>query len=211
MHASQRLLRMHFMPRICDTTGRMLQSLSGEMEGVSRYLAANPGKWQSYFLRKMEKTVYGRALSRTQLSISALKGDALRGEEAAITFQASVLPGEEAAELLKRIERVIGDPRILVTVDVMDEPSLVSPVSGAAWEALITAVQVHFPDALSVPYLLTGGSDARRMESLCPYIYRFSPFILSPEEMGRIHGVDERMSIENLFRGVEFFKQMLMA
>lgn len=211
MHASQRLLRMHFMPRICDTTGRMLQSLSGEMEGVSRYLAARPGKWQHYFLRKMEKTVYGRALSRTQLSVSALKGDALRGEEAAITFQASVLPGEEAAELLKRIERVIGDPRILMTVDVMDEPSLVSPVSGAAWEALITAVQVHFPDALPVPYLLTGGSDARRMESLCPYIYRFSPFILPPEEMGRIHGKDERMSIENLFRGVEFFKQMLMA
>ena len=72
-------------------------------------------------------------------------------------------------------------------------------------------MQVHFPGVPAVPYLLTGASDARRMENLCPYIYRFSPFLLPPEELQREHGVDERISIENLLRGSAFFKQMLMA
>lgn len=210
-HAADRLLHMRFLPRICPVTGQMLTALSGEMTGFQRFCASHPGRLQNRFLRKLEHTVYGRAISRTQLKVSALTGDALRGEEAAVTFQCSVLPGEKTAELLKRIERVTGDGRLLVTVDVMDEPSLVSPTRGTAWDALTTALQVHFPGVTIAPYLLTGASDARRMEPLCPNIYRFSPFLLPPEELQREHGVDERISIENLVRGTGFFKQMLMA
>lgn len=211
LHAAERLLRMRFLPRICPVTSRMLSALSGEMTGSLRFCAAHPGLLQGRLLRKLEGTVYGRALSRTQLMISALRGDALRGQKAAITFQAAILPGDGAEELLRRIERVISDDRILVTVDVMDEPSLISPAEGMAWDALTTAIQVHFPHTTIAPYLLTGGSDARRMEPLCPFIYRFSPFLLPPEELSRVHGVDERLSIENLLRGAAFFRQMLMA
>ena len=106
---------------------------------------------------------------------------------------------------------MIGDDRVLVTVNVMDEPSVISPAAGPAWDALATAIQVHFPGVKTVPYMLNGSSDARRMEALCPFVYRFSPFILPPEEMARMHGVDERLSVENLLRGVDFFRQMLMA
>lgn len=211
LRASERLLRMYFIPRICPVTGRMIAALAPGMEGIARFCASHPGRLQRKFLRKLERTQYGRALSRTQVMISALQGDALRGEKAAVTFQASILPGDGAQELLKRIQRMISDDRILVSIDVMDEPSLVSPARGMAWDALQTAVQVHFPQALIAPYLLTGASDARRMENICPHIYRFSPFILPPEEMNRMHGVDERISIENLIRGVAFFRQMLMA
>ena len=211
LHASERLLRMRFLPRICPVTGQMLSALAEEMTGMQRFCASHPGPAQNRFLRKLEHTHYGRALSRTQVSVSAMQGDALRGRPAAVTFQASILPGDGAEELLQRIERVISDERILVTVDVMDEPRLVSPASGRAWDALVTAVQVHFPRTTIAPYLLTGASDARRMEPLCPYIYRFSPFILPPEEMHRMHNTDERLSIENLLRGAAFFRQMLMA
>lgn len=209
LRAAQRLLSMHFIPRICPVTGEMLKALSVDMQGVARFCARHSAKMQSTQLRKLERTVYGRALSRTQVMMSAMQGEALRGERASITFQASILPGDGAQELLQRIERVIRDSRILVTVDVCDEPSAVSPGRGMAWDALQTAIQVHFPDVTIAPYLLTGASDARRMESICPYIYRFSPFVLPPEEMSRMHGIDERLSIENLIRGVAFFRQML--
>lgn len=211
LHAAQRLLRMRFLPRICPVVGQMLSALSGEMRGAARFCAAHPGPLHHQFLPRLERTLYGRALSRTQLNVSGMRGDAGSGQEAAITFQASILPGDGAQELLHRIERVIGDARILVTVDMMDEPSLVSPAQGAAWDALTTAIQVHFPKAVIAPYLLTGGSDGRRMEGICPYIYRFSPFLQPPQELARVHGVDERMSIENLLRGAAFFRQMLLA
>ena len=62
-----------------------------------------------------------------------------------------------------------------------------------------------------MPCLLAGGTDSRHMESLCPRVYRFSPFILPPEELALTHNYDERLSIENLRRGVSFFRQMLQA
>lgn len=211
LRASERLLRMHFAPRICPATEQMLSGLSGEMAGYDRFCAAHPRLMKRPLLRRLDRTHYGRALTRTQLMISAMGGDALRGERARITFQASILPGDSASELLRRIERVIGDTRILITIDHMDEPSVLSPIQGTAWEALTTAIHVHFPGMAIAPYLLTGASDARRTEPICPYIYRFSPFLLPPDELNRMHHPNERISIENLLRGSAFFRQMLMA
>ena len=94
---------------------------------------------------------------------------------------------------------------------MLEEPGQVSPVHGVSWDALTTAIQVHFPGTLIVPCLLAGGTDARHMETLCPNVYRFSPFILPPEELARTHNYNERLSIENLLRGISFFRQMLEA
>lgn len=211
LRASERLTQMHFTPVICPATMQTLSAVSNEMTGFMRFAAAHPRLCRMLLHRVLDKTYYGRALTRTQVMVSALRGDALRGEEAGVTFQASIVPGDSAGELLERVERVIHDERVLVTVDVMDEPSMYSPAEGAAWEALKTAIMVHFPHTVIAPYLLTGSSDARRMEQLCPYIYRFSPFILPQEELARVHGANERLSIENLLRGTAFFRQMLMA
>ena len=198
-------------PRNCPATEQMLSGLSGELTGYGRFCAAHPRLMRQPLLRKLDSTHYGRALTRTQLMISAMGGDVLQGDDASITFQASILPGDSADGLLRRVERVISDTRILVTVKQMDEASVVSPIQGTAWEALTTAIHVHFPGMPIAPYLLTGASDARRMEPICPYIYRFSPFVLPPEELAKMHHPNERISIENLLRGTAFFRQMLMA
>lgn len=211
LRAAERLTQMRFTPVVCPAAMRTLTALSDEMTGGMRFAAAHPTLCRVPLRRVLDKTYYGRALTRTQVMASAMRGDALRGEEAGITFQASIIPGDSAGELLERVERVIHDERVLVTVDVMDEPSALSPAHGAAWEALRTAIMVHFPHTVIAPYLLTGGSDARRMEPLSPYIYRFSPFVMPQEELRRVHGVDERLSVFNLLRGTAFFRQMLMA
>lgn len=211
LRSADRLLRMRFSPRIAAPVGAMLEALSGEMAGFPRFCAAHPRLMRQPLLQKLEQTHYGRALTHTELRLSALRGDARLGETAAMTFQAAILPGESARELLGRVERVIGDDRILVTVDEMDEPSAQSPAQGRAWDALTTAIQVHFPGVAIAPYLLTDASDARRMEEICPFVYRFSPFILPADEMRRMHRPNERLSIENLLRGAAFFRQMLLS
>ncbi len=211
LRAAERLTQMRFTPVICPAAMQMLAAVSDEMTGLMRFAAAHPRLCRAPLCRVLDKTHDGRALTRTQMMASAMRGDALRGEEAGVTFQASIIPGDSAGELLERVGRVIHDERVLVTVEEMDEPSAHSAAEGAAWEALKTAIMVHFPRTVIAPYLLTGGSDARRMEPICPYIYRFSPFVMPREELKRVHGVDERLSVENLLRGTAFFRQMLMA
>ena len=109
------------------------------------------------------------------------------------------------------MRRCIAHSPITLAVQCQEEPGALSPASGPAWDALCTAIAVHFPGTVIVPSLLAGGTDARRMEALCPQVYRFSPFILPQDELLRVHGIDERLSLENLNRGVAFFRQMLQA
>lgn len=121
-------------------------------------------------------------------------------------------PARDSAEaLLRQVRRCIRRAPITLSVQCMEEPGALSPASGPAWDALCTAIAVHFPGTVIVPSLLAGGTDARRMEALCPQVYRFSPFILPQDELLRVHGIDERLSLENLNRGVAFFRQMLQA
>jgi acetylornithine deacetylase/succinyl-diaminopimelate desuccinylase-like protein len=40
--------------------------------------------------------------------------------------------------------------------------------------------------------------------------YGFSPFVLGEEEWRRVHGNDERISIENLHEGVRCHTEMLL-
>lgn len=76
---------------------------------------------------------------------------------------------------------------------------------------MLTAISVHYPDAVAVPCMISGAGDARRYEGLCDHIYRFSPFEITMDEQRLKHGVNERISVENFERGILFFRQMLTA
>ena len=53
-------------------------------------------------------------------------------------------------------------------------------------------------------------TDSRHMSVLSDDIYRFTPVQLGTSDTGRIHGIDERISIENLGRMLGFYQQMLV-
>ena len=162
-------------------------------------------------LLRLRQTAMGRAITQTQLSVWKQSGDALMREIPTLYYSASVLPGDETQKLLSRVERMLDRTPIALHVSVLEEPGQVSPAQGLSWDALVTAIQVHFPGVRIVPCLLAGGTDSRHMECICSNVYRFSPFILPPEEQARTHNYDERLSVENLHRGVSFFRQMLQA
>ena len=139
------------------------------------------------------------------------QGDALMREKPTLYYSASVLPGDSTEELLSRVRRIIKGTDITLTLGCLEEPGSLSPAQGLSWDALVTAIQVHFPGKIIVPSLMPGGTDARRMEMICEHVYRFSPFVFSQEELQRTHSYNERISIENLSRGVSFFRQVLQA
>ena len=59
------------------------------------------------------------------------------------------------------------------------------------------------------PYLVMGGTDSYHYEAICENIYRFAPFNLSLDLLTTTHGTNERLPIEQLIRGVTFFKRYI--
>jgi carboxypeptidase PM20D1 len=60
------------------------------------------------------------------------------------------------------------------------------------------------------PSQVTGATDARHYAGLSDNIYRFAPFVVRPEDLKRIHGTDERISVEHYAQCVRFYHQLII-
>jgi acetylornithine deacetylase/succinyl-diaminopimelate desuccinylase-like protein len=67
----------------------------------------------------------------------------------------------------------------------------------------------HFPDALTVASLLFGASDSRFFRSKGIPCYGVCPMLISMAELNRIHGIDERISEENMISGTRVFTDIV--
>lgn len=210
--AAARIARIHPKGRLCaPVLSQMLPAIRPIMTRGDKYLLRYHRFTQKQLIYRLSRTAAGYAITHTQLMLWKQQGDALMREKPTLFYSASVLPGDSTEELLDRVRRIIRGTDITLTLGCMEEPGLLSPAEGLSWDALVTAIQVHFPGKMIIPALMPGGTDARRMEIICKNVYRFSPFVFSPEELARTHSYDERISVENLSRGVSFFRQMLQA
>ncbi len=114
-----------------------------------------------------------------------------------------LLPGTDADAFLKRLREELGAGDF--TIDYIQRPDDAppSPSSGEAWDAIKRVVASDFKGAIVVPWMTTGGTDSRVLRAKSVPSYGFVPVILDNGEISRIHGDDERLSVENLNRGIK--------
>ncbi|ADG78739.1 Peptidase M20 OS=Tsukamurella paurometabola (strain ATCC 8368 / DSM / CCUG 35730 / CIP 100753/ JCM 10117 / KCTC 9821 / NBRC 16120 / NCIMB 702349 / NCTC 13040) OX=521096 GN=Tpau_2128 PE=4 SV=1 [Tsukamurella paurometabola] len=83
---------------------------------------------------------------------------------------------------------------------------------GALVDAMNDAILAHDPDGRTVPYMLSGGTDAKAFAKLGIRCFGFAPLQL-PEELdfaALFHGVDERVPVESLKFGTRVFEHFLL-
>jgi acetylornithine deacetylase/succinyl-diaminopimelate desuccinylase-like protein len=111
------------------------------------------------------------------------------------------LPGVDGDDLLAEIASVIKDPLVELEL-VKSSVGTESPVDSDLMDAVREAVASERPEAIVVPYLTSGGTDCKHFRPHGIVCYGHIPFELDDAELERIHGVDERVSLENLERGL---------
>lgn len=118
------------------------------------------------------------------------------------TLDCRLLPDSDPEAFLQRMRQLMDDPRI--SIEFIQRPDMAppSPVEGEAWKAIEDVVRRDFTDSIAVPSLTAGGTDSRFIRLKNVPAYGFVPIVLDRQESGRIHGVDERLSVENLNRGI---------
>lgn len=120
------------------------------------------------------------------------------------------LPGY-ADEWERELDEVLGSDvtREYVHYDV----ALETTFDGALVEAMAGSLRAEDPGARAVPYMLSGGTDAKHFSRLGIRCFGFSPLRL-PAELdfsGMFHGVDERVPLESLRFGVRVLDRFLDA
>jgi acetylornithine deacetylase/succinyl-diaminopimelate desuccinylase-like protein len=124
------------------------------------------------------------------------------------TIDARFLPGEEEV-LLAEIDRLIGPG---VQREVLHQAIAVeTPFEGALVETMVAALRAEDPLARPVPYVLSGGTDAKAFSTLGMRCFGFSPLLL-PGDLdfsALFHGVDERVPESGLRFGVRVLERVL--
>ncbi len=116
-----------------------------------------------------------------------------------------VLTGESTDDVLARIQKLAGKDVICKKVGTATEPTAVSDTTSDAYKKLTTSINETFPELVVAPYPFIAGSDSRYFYPVCNNVFRFTPFIVTPEDQNRIHGLNERQSIDQLERATQFF------
>ncbi|MET8245306.1 M20/M25/M40 family metallo-hydrolase [Streptomyces sp. NPDC005202] len=120
------------------------------------------------------------------------------------------LPGHEE-EFLADLDRILG-PRVK-RENVHADKALETDFDGRLVDAMQGALSAEDPIARAVPYMLSGGTDAKSFDDLGIRCFGFAPLQLPPELdfAGMFHGVDERVPVDGLKFGVRVLDRFIEA
>jgi acetylornithine deacetylase/succinyl-diaminopimelate desuccinylase-like protein len=119
-----------------------------------------------------------------------------------------VLPGREEA-FLREVDELLGPD---VTREwVTNLPPVETPFEGPLVEAMAAALRAEDPGAKTVPYMLSGGTDAKSFAELGMRCYGFAPLRLPPDLdfASLFHGIDERVPVDALKFGTRVLDTFL--
>lgn len=151
------------------------------------------------------------ALVRNTVNITVLEAGShtnVAPEEARAELDVRLLPGESCSAFLDELAAWIGDPGVELQPLLAFEPQA-SPADTELFAAIERVARAMDPGALVVPRVIAGFTDAHWFRERGIVSYGFVPRWLPPAETRGIHGPNERISIENLERGVEAMIRIL--
>lgn len=118
------------------------------------------------------------------------------------------LPGEEES-FFAEVDRLLG-PKVSREF-IHHLPAVETEFSGGLVSAMGEALRAEDPGATTVPYCLSGGTDAKHFVGLDIRNFGFVPLRLPPEMdfAGMFHGVDERVPVDGLKFGTRVLDRFL--
>lgn len=206
--AVARLGRHTFPVRVTKTTRAFLDELGDalgteldpeDMEGTLARLGG---------IAKLIGATLSNTANPTQLG-AGYKVNVIPGEATA-HVDGRFLPGHEE-EFLADLDKILG-PKVR-REDVHSDKAVETTFDGALVDAMQTALVAEDPAAKAIPYMLSGGTDAKSFDELGIRGFGFAPLKLPPELdfAGMFHGVDERVPVDGLKFGVRVLDRFIDA
>lgn len=153
------------------------------------------------------------AMVRTTFAVTMLRGSAKSNvipPEATAQIDCRMLAGDDPNEIAEWVRRAVADPN--VQVQIARDPKIpnLSPPDTELYKAMADTLRRRAPGAVVAPMILVAFTDNWVFRRCGLHGYGFSPFILEEDELQRIHGNDERISLENVREGVRAYAELLI-
>lgn len=213
-HALARLQDDPFPASLEGPTAGMFAALGPEMSFTNKLAFGNLWLLGGVVEGKLAAKSSTDATLRTTTAptmLSASPKENVLASEARAVVNFRIHPNDSIASVTDRVRAVIADDRVDVVQrkGFNSEPSPVSSLESEGWEVLRRSIREVVPEAVVAPGLVLGATDGRHYTGLATDVYRFSPTWVRSEDTARIHGTNERVSLDNLGLYVRFYHRLL--
>ncbi len=198
-------------PRLTPVVEHMLKLLADRLPFEWKFLINHNKLFRKKLLKELAQNPTTNALIRTTIVPTMVhSGNAYNiiPDTAEMIFNVRLLHGDDIEKVVTYLQDLTKDLNIEIETLKGRIPSELSDLSGAALDAISKSIYQIFGDIPVVTTLMSGGTDCRKYEKFSKSVYRFCPFELPAEELHRMHGVDERVSIESLGKAVAFYMDL---
>lgn len=155
---------------------------------------------------------YQNAILRNTVTITVLRGSTNTNvipAEASAELDVRLLPGQQPEDFLAQLRAVIQDSSVEITPLSKVRAARSSPVDGPVPSAFRDVVQAMDPGALVLPKMLTGYTDSYDYRALGIDAYGIDAWRTTDAVSATIHGNDERVPVEEIRFGVEFYYRIV--
>lgn len=190
-----------------DRTGR-------EASFAYKLAFANLWLFQPLIVSMLNDKPSSSALIRTTTAPTMMSGspkDNVLPIMATAVVNFRIAPGDSIGSVMEHVKRTIGDARVKIkAIGNQNEPSPVSDIQSAAYKTLEqTIIDVYGANHIITPYLVVGATDSRHYTGLTRNIYRFLPNVLTNDDLQRVHGTDERISVQHYQKSIQFYARII--
>lgn len=190
----------------------MMEALAPRAPFSIRLAVGNAWLFEPLLVQQIAAKPSGAALLHTTMAPTMLEGSPKENvlpQSAIARINFRIHPRDSVASVMARMQAAVGTlPVELEWEGTPNEPSPVSSTHSPAWQAL-TELAGEASGAPVAPALVLGGTDSRVFSGFAEDVYRFMPVRMRLDELGMIHGTNERLSVDNLDRMAEFYRRLI--
>ena len=209
-------------PENLDNALTFLNYVAPKMTLLRRVIFANTWLFSPFIKARLERSTAMNATIRTSMAPTifraGIKDNVLpTSGSAVVNFR--IAPGETIETVKRYVRETINDSRVTIrnyggNANVFaSNPSPRSPIDHPSFRLIRDSILsvANEPDLTVAPYIVLGATDSRYFTDLSPNVYRFLFNRLEQHDLKLIHGIDERVSIDNYRKTIQFYFQLMLS
>jgi carboxypeptidase PM20D1 len=208
-----RNLEQHpFQPEMLTIVDDMFRIIGKNTKFPFRIIIPFLLDWQDVALFLFCQFPQSATFVRTTQACTMLEGSPAPNvlpQTASVMVNYRLLPGTSLADVERHIRKVVRNKNIDVEFVSAKESTAISPTKSNAFAVLTELSQQMDEKNVVVPYIVMGRTDSFHYEAVCENIYRYSPFLVDLSLLLTTHAANERCPIEQLTKGVCFYKMYI--
>ena len=199
-----------FTPEFTEPLNGFITHLAPEMSLGMKWAFGMRPLTNSLLFNAYQKSSTGRALT-TNTAVATMVGagfkDNVVPSSSRVVCNTRILPGYSIEQIVNAYQSRATEfgGKVQWYNEYGSGPTPTSSTESEDFIALGQSVKKIFPEALISPYLTLGGTDSKNFEGLAQNTYRFLPIPLTKEDLPRIHGINERIHVEDYKRLCHFY------